>query len=100
MARVGPQGRSTYRSRWQRERQRSPEIAAIAVGTKLVREFNNRLYEVECCDGHWLYDSRQFPTLYAVTMEITGPKEYDRADGKEKRAMSNWSASRFFGLKR
>lgn len=100
MVRVGPQGRSTYRSRWNRERLRSPEIAAIAVGAKLTREFNKRVYEVECCDGYWLYDSREFPTLYAVTMEITGSKEYDRADGKEKRTMSNWSACRFFGLKR
>lgn len=100
MARVGPQGRNTYRSRWNRERTRSPEIANVAIGAILAREFNNQRHQVQCCEGYWLYDAREFPTLYAVTMEITGAKEYDRADGKEKRTMSNWSAARFFGLKR
>jgi hypothetical protein len=99
MVRVGPQGRGTFKSRWNRERLRSPEIAAIAVGDKLVRDFDGEQHEVVCCDGFWLYRDTEFATLYAVTMAITGAKEYDRADGKEKRTMSNWSASRFFRLK-
>jgi hypothetical protein len=99
MVRVGPQGRGTYKSRWNRERLRSPEIAAIAIGSHITREFEGKVHQVTCCDGFWLYDGQEFPTLYAVTMAITGAKEYDRADGKEKRSMSNWSAARFFRLK-
>ncbi len=100
MVRLGPQGISTYKSRWNRERARSPEIAQILVGSSISREFNGEVHVVECHDGHWLYKSKVFPTLYSVTMEITGAREYDRADGKDKRTMSNWSAARFFGLKR
>lgn len=100
MARRGECGPHTFPSRWARERRRSPEIAAVKVGETVSREFHGVTYEALCCEGHWLFQGKQYPTLYTVVLAITGPREYPRSDGaQERRSMSNWSAARFFRLK-
>lgn len=100
MPRHGFQGRHTFQRRWLRERQRSAEIAAIPIDGQIVREYNGVTYVVTCRDGYWEYQGDMYPTLYAVAMVITGPKEYARSDGQAKRTMSNWSAVRFFQLRK
>lgn len=99
MSRVGPQGPHTFHVRWLRERRRSPEIAAIPVGGCVSREFGGVTHVATCREGFWEYGVEKYPTLYAVVVAIAGAKEYARADGRERRSMSNWSASRFFRLK-
>lgn len=99
MARYGFQGRHTFQRRWLRERQRSPEIAAIPCGNSVSREYHGSVHTATCCDGYWLYNGVEYPTLYTVAMAITGAKEYERADKQAKRTMSNWSAVRFFKLR-
>jgi hypothetical protein len=102
----GPQGNHTHRDRWLRERKRSPAIAAVTVGTVLVRNWRGKDVHVECHDGYWAVNSpvqyasdKQFATLYAVTLYITRGRRFPRADQKRaKRLMSNWSAARFFKL--
>lgn len=102
----GPQGNHTHLDRWLRERKRSPAIAAIPVGTVLVRNWRGKNIHVECHEGYWTVNSpapyatdKQFATLYSVTLHITRGRRFLRADQKRsKRLMSNWSAARFFKL--
>lgn len=57
------------------------------------------MHVVTCMDGCWLYKNELYPTLYTVTMKITGEVEYARTERPEKtRKISNWSATRFFNL--
>lgn len=95
----GQLGKQTFRGRWLRERARSQEIAKIEVGHKIVRDFAGQRHEVECHDGFWVYNGKEYATLYSVVCDIAGTKQYSRPNSTEKRTMSNWSASRFFALK-
>jgi len=98
--RKGPQGPHTYRSRWERERRRSTQIAAIPLGSKLTKIYGNKIHEIICRDGYWEYDGKAFPTLYSLVVAIAGAHEYPRKDKKENRSMANYSSLRFFGLKK
>lgn len=53
-------------------------------GTRLVREWNGVLYEVEVLDGGFLWQGRQHRSLSAIAREITGTR---------------WSGPRFFGIR-
>jgi hypothetical protein len=94
---VAEQGKYTYRGRWRRERERSPEIDAIPVGGAVERTWRDKTYRAQNCDGYWLFNRKKYPTLYKVVCAIVGEREFDRVDGK-KRKMCNWSAARFFRL--
>jgi hypothetical protein len=54
-------------------------------GTRLLREWNGKEYEVIAKDKGFEYDGREFRSLSAVATEITGTK---------------WNGKLFFGLKK
>lgn len=54
-----------------------------APGTRLVREWNGKTYEVEVIEGGFVWQGRTWRSLSRIAREITG---------------ANWSGPRFFGL--
>lgn len=54
-----------------------------APGTRLVRDWNGRSYQVEVLDTGFAMDGRRYASLSAIAKEITG---------------AHWSGPRFFGL--
>lgn len=92
--------------RWERERERSPEIGALTPGMRLRRTFKGEDYQVVVVSSGYVYDGEYYPTLYSVTKEITGTHEAPRQlakDGtrpKGTRSLSNWSATKFWRLGR
>ena len=54
-----------------------------APGTRLVREWNGKTYEVDVIDGGFLWDGQTYRSLSHIAREIT---------------RANWSGPRFFGL--
>lgn len=54
-------------------------------GTRLVREWNGRMYTVLVREGGFEFDGKLYSTLSAIAERITG---------------AHWSGPRFFGLKR
>ena len=91
------QGPHTHHARWKRERDRSPAIKAIPVGTILARVYKDVVHVVRCLEGCWLYAGARYPTLYKVVEQIVGAQERPRAGGGTRRT-SNYSAPHFFGL--
>lgn len=80
-------------ARWERERKRSKKIAALKAGSFLTREYRGQTYEVAILKQGYLYDGMEYPTLYAVTKEITGERV-----GPNGRKLANWSAAKFWKL--
>ena len=75
-------------------------------GMSLNREYpSGKNHKVTVLENGYRYKGKKYPTLYAVTTEITGTVEYEkqldkfgeRAEGTRK--MSNWSAPKFWKLK-
>jgi len=66
-----------------KEGNRSP-IRVIKSGTKLIREWHGRIYEVIIADEGVVYNGRMYQSLTQVARMITGVK---------------WSGPRFFGIK-
>ena len=56
---------------------------SVAPGTRLIREWNGRTYEIEVIEGGFVWQSQTWRSLSRIAREITG---------------SNWSGPRFFGL--
>ena len=56
---------------------------SVSAGTHLVREWNGRTYQVEVLDNGYRFDGKTYPSLTAITKQITG---------------THWSGPRFFGL--
>jgi len=103
--RGSPWGKHTFQARWLRERERSPAIAKLTPGHNIVREYKGAKHTVKVLQGRYVYEGREYPTLYEVTKVITGTRpaqkqrrtagdESSRPDGK--RQLCNWSATRFF----
>jgi hypothetical protein len=103
--RGSPWGKHTFKARWLRERQRCPAIAKLTPGNNIVREYKGIEHTVKVLHGRYVYDGKEYPTLYEVTKAITGTRpankqrrtagdESSRPDGK--RQLCNWSATRFF----
>lgn len=58
----------------------------ISAGTKLVRDWNGKRYEVlSLDDGNYEYDNKRYRSLSVIAQEITG---------------AHWSGPLFFGLKK
>lgn len=104
-SRGSPWGKHTFKARWLRERERSPAIGKLTPGHNIAREFGGTRHTVKVLHGRYVYDGREYPTLYEVTKVITGTRsakkqrrtagdESTRPDGK--RQLCNWSATRFF----
>jgi hypothetical protein len=58
--------------------------ASLKVGTRLVRQWQGTIHQVEIVDGGYIYGDRQYRSLSQVARAITG---------------ANWSGPRFFGLR-
>ena len=58
--------------------------SSLQAGTRLVREWQGRVHEVEVLDDGYLWSGRRHRSLSAIALSITGTK---------------WSGPRFFGLK-
>lgn len=54
-------------------------------GTRLVREWNGKSYDVLVCDVGFEFEGRQYASLSHIAREITG---------------AHWSGPRFFGLRK
>ncbi len=67
-----------------RNERRRKQGTAVA-GTRFVREWNGRTYEVIVAHGGFEYEGRLYKSLTAVTKVITG---------------THWNGRAFFGLKR
>jgi len=86
-------------SRFERERARSPKVAALETGTVLEREFGGKLWKVTVLTNGYKLDGKKFETLYSTVVHIAGTQEYDRqGDNSGKRAMANWSSPKFWRL--
>jgi hypothetical protein len=53
-------------------------------GTRLVREWNGRRYEVTVVPGGFVFEGRRYRSLTAITKAITG---------------THWNGRAFFGLR-
>jgi hypothetical protein len=100
-----PWGRHTFKARWLRERERCPALAALTPGHSIVRKYKGVEHTVKVLHGRYVYDGKEYPTLYEVTKAITGTRPANkqrRAAGDEssrpegKRQLCSWSATRFF----
>ena len=58
-------------------------IPKAKVGTRLVREWNGRTYQVEVVDGAYVMGGKSWRSLSAIARHITGAR---------------WSGPRFFGV--
>jgi hypothetical protein len=58
---------------------------SVKPGTRLVREWHGRTYQVLVIDDGFMFEDRRFRSLSQIASSITG---------------ANWSGPRFFGLKR
>jgi len=57
----------------------------IKTGTKLLREYKGRKYEVIVCDNGYRYDGHHYKSLSKIAREITG---------------TQWNGKLFFGVKK
>lgn len=91
------------RKRWERERERYPQLA-LEIGKLLRRRYQHENHVIRVNDGYYTYHGKDFPTLYAVVMDITGAKEYKRTnqhgESLKPKRMTGWTVKRFFGLDR
>jgi hypothetical protein len=92
-----PWGLHTWKARRLREQKRSKWIAMLSPGERLVREWRGVVHCVVVRRDSYLYqnEGKAYPTLYAVTKRITGEK-----DSKWGRKLCNWSAAKFWNLKK
>ncbi|MHB9038944.1 MAG: DUF2924 domain-containing protein [Armatimonadota bacterium] len=67
-----------------KRRRRTPSKDMPVAGTRLVREWNGRDYEVICVHGGFEYDGRLYRSLTAIAKAITG---------------THWSGRAFFGFR-
>ena len=58
--------------------------SATPVGSRLAREWQGRLHEVEVVDGGFVHQGRRYRSLSAIARSITGAR---------------WNGPRFFGLR-
>lgn len=94
-----PKTKESPASRFERERRRSPKVAALRPGQRLKREYKGETHVVTVAKSHYTYRGEQYATLYSIVMAITGAHEYARQGGQGgTRVMSNWSVPKFFQL--
>jgi hypothetical protein len=68
-----------------RRTERKRKVGVPVVGTRLVREWNGRTYEVTVVYGGFEYEGRRYRSLTAIATAITG---------------THWNGRAFFGLKK
>jgi hypothetical protein len=67
-----------------RAERRKPKDTHPTPGTRLVREWNGRRFEVTATEGGFEYSGRKYRSLSAIAKAITG---------------AHWSGPQFFGLR-
>ena len=95
-----PHDAAAQAARRQREMARVPELAQLPAGTMLRRVYDGRPCEVRVVAEGYACLGQTFPTLYAATTALTGPRAYARGDlfaRKSHRIMGNYSVRRFWG---
>lgn len=90
-------------TRWLRERRNNKLIGKLVPDMLLRKVWRGDEHEVKVCQGYYLYREQKYATLYEVTGEISGWREYPKqmVDGvrpEGTRRMSAWSPSRFWNL--
>ncbi len=60
-----------------------PDVSALKVGSRLVREWNGQTHDVIVVEGGFRWRGEIWPSLSAIAREITGTR---------------WSGPRFFGI--
>jgi hypothetical protein len=68
-----------------RRAEKKRKVGVPVVGTRLVREWKGRTYEVTVVHGGFEYEGRRYKSLTAIATTITG---------------THWNGRAFFGLKR
>lgn len=92
------------KTRWERERERNPLIAALPVGLTVPRLWRGETTVTLVRQGYYLYNGVRYPTLNSVMVAIMGLRPYPKQlkkDGTRPegvRYMTPWSATRWFGL--
>ncbi len=86
-----------FRAMWQRERDKSPRVAALTPGTKLHARWFGTDWEVIYQDGYVEWNGHRWPTLLDVRHAIAPPRVY-RVGKRKTRALSNLNTPQFFGL--
>ena len=91
-----------------RERKKSPLIEMLEPGQTLVRDYKPRggeprTVKVKVKKDRYVFEGREYPTLYSIVLEVTGAREClkQAVNGVRRegtRVTSNWSATRFFRL--
>lgn len=56
---------------------------AIIPGTKLIRDFKGKKYEVQTMENGYMFNNKVYKSLSAIANEITG---------------SHWNGNKFFGV--
>jgi hypothetical protein len=88
-----------FRASWERERARSPAVAALALGQTLTKNYRGLEVCVQYCEGWVEWSGQRWPTLSSVKDAVVGLKDYPAQHGRPgSRAMTDWSTSRFFRL--
>lgn len=72
------------RSERQTQREKRRRLEVPVTGTRLVREWNGRRYEVIVVPGGFEYDGKKYRSLTAITKAITG---------------THWNGRAFFGFR-
>jgi len=89
-------GEQTWEARWQRERERSKDIAQLTPGMKLRPQYKGAEYLVEVTSYGYRYQGGRYPTLYAVMVDILGTYRDPTPLRKGKHRTPTWSAPKFF----
>jgi len=104
--RLGLEWKARYdEKRWRRERERSPEIAALTPGRLLRVSHHDQWYECKVMKRGYVFQNRLYPTLYAVTKAAVGVREVPRQlkhghRPEGVRYLSPYSAAKFWKLGR
>ena len=89
-------GEHTWAARWQRERERSKEIASLNPGMMLRPRYKGVEYKVQVVNSGYRYQSHRYPTLSAVLVEILGTYRDPRPLPRGKYRTPTYSAPKFF----
>jgi len=92
------------RLRWEREREKYPELGCLVPGMCLRDKHRGEVWEARVGEGYYLYEGQKYPTAQALTTAITGavvrPKQRAQAGNEEtrpegQRLSTNWGWRRF-----
>ena len=92
-------GKGVWEARHQRERERWELSARLMPGMKLLGLFRKKVWEVQVLKQGYRYSDKEYPTLYAVMVDILGTYQATKVGSRairKRRRTPNYSAPRFF----